>query len=91
MDKRLHLIIHGRVQMVTFRYSTRRKALGLGTTGWIKNNSDGTVEAVFEGSEEKLKEILEFCKKGPMFARVDKVEENWEEFTGEFDKFEIRY
>jgi len=77
--------------MVTFRYSTRRKASNLGITGWVRNNSDGTVEAVFEGFEEKLKKILEFCKKGPMFAKVIGLEENWEDFTGEFSGFEIRF
>ena len=70
MNKRLHLIIHGRVQMVAFRYSTRRKANSLGITGWVRNNSDGTVEAIFEGEEDKLKEILEYCHKGPMLAKV---------------------
>ena len=77
--------------MVAFRYSTRRRALGLGLTGWVKNNSDGTVEAVFEGSEDKIKEILEFCQKGPMFAKVTDIKENWEECKDEFNKFEIRY
>jgi acylphosphatase len=91
MNKRLHLIIHGRVQMVAFRYSTRRKAHSLGITGWVRNNSDGTVEAIFESSEEKLKEILEYCHKGPLFAKVTNLEEKWEEYKNEFDKFEIRY
>ena len=91
MNKRLHLIIHGRVQMVAFRYSTRRKALGLGITGWVRNNPDGTVEAIFEGEEDKLKEILEYCHKGPLFAKVTDLAEKWEEFKDEFNKFEIRY
>jgi len=91
MNKRLHLIIRGKVQGVFFRDNTRRRATSLEITGWIRNNSDGTVEAVFEGPEEKLKEILKICEQSPGSSQVDKVEKNWEVFTGEFNQFEIRH
>ena len=59
MNKRLHLIIHGKVQGVLFRDNTRKEAQSLGLTGWVKNNPDGTVEAMIEGEEDKLKDLFE--------------------------------
>ena len=88
--KRLHLLIHGRVQGINFRYYTRKKAVGLGLTGWVKNVNDD-VEVVAEGSEEKLKELIEFCQKGPLLAKVRDVKVKWEEYKREFKEFEIRY
>ncbi len=91
MKKKLHLIIHGKVQMVLFRSSTQEKAQSLELSGWVKNNSNGTVEAVFEGEEKNLKKILEFCKQGPSAAEVKEVKENWEDCQDEFEGFEIKY
>ena len=78
VKKKLHLIISGKVQGVFFRDSTTSKAKEFGVNGWVKNNSDGTVEALYEGEEENLKQLLEFCKKGPEMANVEKVEIKWE-------------
>ena len=89
--KRLHLIISGRVQMVGFRYSTKRTARSLGLTGWVRNNDDGAVEVMAEGEEEKLNQLLEFCKKGPLFAKVREVKIDWQDYQGEFEVFEIGY
>lgn len=89
--KRVHLTISGRVQTVGFRFSTKRLANKLGLTGWVKNNDDGTVEAVAEGEDEKLNQLLEFCKKGPFFAKVRDVKIEWQEFKREFEGFEIIY
>ena len=89
MKERLHIIIEGSVQGVLFRDSTKDKARELELTGWIKNNSDGTVEAIFEGEEKNLKKILEFCREGPAEAVVETVEEEWEDYTGEFETFDI--
>jgi len=91
MKKRLHLTVHGRVQGVVFRYSTRRIARELEITGFVKNLSDGTVEVIAEGEEENLKTLLEHCRKGPFFAKVIKVEEEWSEFIEEFKEFNIEY
>ena len=88
---RLHLYISGRVQGVFFRGRTQDEALRLGLTGWVKNLWDARVEAVFEGEEEKVKEMLKWCHKGPPAAHVTQVEEVWEEFKGELGGFEIRY
>ncbi|MCC7528064.1 MAG: acylphosphatase [Candidatus Melainabacteria bacterium] len=67
------LKIHGRVQGVFFRQSAREKARELGLSGWVKNMPDGTVEAVAAGPENVVNELIAWCKKGPAYARVDKV------------------
>lgn len=88
---RAHAFISGRVQGVFFRSTTRSKAKNLGISGWVKNLKDGRVEAVFEGEDDKVKEMLDFCHEGPSAAQVSDVEINWEEYQGEFSGFEIRY
>ena len=88
---RAHAIISGRVQGVFFRWETKRAAEEFGVFGWVRNKRDGTVEAVFEGSEQNVALILEWCKKGPPIAKVDRLEVNHEEYMGEFDSFEITY
>ena len=88
---RAHVIIHGLVQGVWFRASTKEKALQLGVGGWVRNLPDGGVEAVFEGGKKKVEEILGWCHKGPSGARVTKVELAWEPYEGEFKHFDVRY
>ncbi len=88
---RAHVIIDGRVQGVFFRYATREEANGLGVKGWVKNRRDGRVEAVFEGDESSVRKMVEWCHQGPPHAVVNKVDLNWEEFSGEFGGFDIRY
>jgi acylphosphatase len=91
MKKQVILKIYGRVQMVLYRDSARRRARKLGLVGWVMNEPDGTVKVVAEGEEEKLKEFIKWCYNGSMLARVEKVEVEWAEATGEFKKFEIKY
>ena len=91
MNKRYHLIISGRVQGVFFRAFVKKAATLLGLTGFVRNKPDGTVEAVVEGTSEKLHELLEHCKKGPIAARVDAVEKKEEKATGEFIGFVVKY
>ena len=88
--KRVHLIIKGHVQGIDFRYNTREKAESLGLNGWIRNTPNRAVEAVFEGPEEMINEIIEFCKKGTIGSRVTDVKINKEPVEG-LNKFEIRY
>jgi len=90
-EKRLHAFISGRVQGVGFRAFTERKANLYGLSGWVRNLPDGRVEVVAEGDEILLKEFLKDLKKGPPLARVDHIEVHWEEPTGEFFDFTIRY
>jgi len=86
---RAHVWISGRVQGVFFRAHTKEVAEKLGLTGWVRNLPDGRVEAVFEGEEDAVKEAIEWCKRGPPLARVEKVEVRYEDPTGEFRDFRI--
>lgn len=88
---RAHVFISGRVQGVFFRANTKRVADELGVKGWVRNLPDGRVEAVFEGEEDAVKKIVEWCHRGPPAARVDRVEVKYEEYKGEFEDFTIRY
>jgi len=67
------------------------EAKQLGVTGWVRNISDGRVEAIFEGEQENVKALIEFCKRGPPGARVTNVDIIWESYTGEFRNFEVKY
>jgi acylphosphatase len=87
--KRMHVYISGRVQGVFFRAYTQETAQSLNLAGWVRNLSDGRVEAVFEGKDENLSAILDWCGKGPPYAVVHDVDA-WEESpTGEFHDFRI--
>jgi len=77
------------VQGVFFRYETQSVAKRLGLVGWVRNRLDGSVEVLAEGEKEKLEELLKWCHQGPPLARVDSVQINWEEPTGEFKDFRI--
>lgn len=88
---RAHVIVSGLVQGVFFRANTRDKAKKLVVKGWVKNRSDGKVEALFEGEEGAVKAMIEFCKKGPPSAIVEKVEVKWEKYGGEYKDFTIKY
>lgn len=87
---RAHLWITGRVQGVNYRYYTRSEALRLNLTGWVRNLWDGRVEAVFEGEEEAVRKILEWCHVGPPAAQVIDVEIVWEPPSDGFSDFDIR-
>lgn len=89
--ERVNIIVFGDVQAVGYRFTAIEIARDLGLTGWVKNNSDGSVEIVAEGEEEKLKDLISWTRKGPPFAKVDKVQFDWEEATGEFSSFDVRY
>ncbi len=89
--KRVHAIVHGRVQGVGFRYSTIRTAQDLDLTGWVANRRDGTVEAVAEGPREALKKLVGFLHQGPPSAMVTNVDIKWKSPTDEFAGFRTRY
>jgi acylphosphatase len=85
---RVHVFVNGRVQGVFFRQKTKQKAERLGVTGWVRNLTDGRVEAVFEGEETVVKALEEYCHQGPTSAIVTHVESIWEPYRGEFSYFE---
>lgn len=89
--KRMHVYVSGRVQGVFFRAETQRAANGLRLTGWVRNMSDGRVEALFEGEDQDVDKMLEWCRVGPPAARVKEVLMEEETYLGEFNTFSIRY
>jgi acylphosphatase len=88
---RAHVFVSGRVQGVNFRWYTQRKAQDLNLTGWVRNLWDGRVEAIFEGQEKAVRAAVAWCHTGAPSARVDNVEVNYEEPTGEFNRFRITW
>ncbi|PKD43420.1 acylphosphatase [Rhodohalobacter barkolensis] len=72
--KEMKLLISGRVQGVGFRHFTRTNAGELGLKGWVRNLNNGDVEALLQGPENKLSEMIEKLKNGPLPARVDQIE-----------------
>ncbi len=66
--------MHGFVQGVGFRYAVERAARSRGVAGWVRNRPDGTVEAAFEGEPEDVEALVDFCRKGPRGAEVERVE-----------------
>ena len=90
-SERLHAVIYGEVQGVFFRAHTQQKATELGLTGWVMNLSNGNVEVVAEGGKEPLERLLGWLQTGPQAATVKKVEKEWQDATGEFSGFEVRY
>jgi acylphosphatase len=87
--KRVRVLVRGRVQGVFFRAEARERARSLGVAGWIRNAGDGSVEAVFEGADEQVDSLVEWCRRGPAGARVDEVEAVSEEPVGEVG-FQVR-
>jgi acylphosphatase len=86
---RSRVVVHGRVQGVFFRDSTRRRASQLGVTGWVCNRSDGTVEAVFEGSAGAVSSMVDWARQGPRGADVERVDERSESPEG-LTGFDVR-
>ncbi|MDQ4108025.1 MAG: acylphosphatase [Actinomycetota bacterium] len=80
--RRVRARISGRVQGVFFRASCADRAKALGLSGWVRNASDGGVEAVFEGEDAGVESMLAWCRKGPPYAEVDRVEVLEEDPTG---------
>jgi acylphosphatase len=79
---RRRVVVHGRVQGVFFRDTTRRRAAERGVAGWVRNRHDGAVEAVFEGEPEAVESMVRFAHEGPRGADVERVEVTEEEPEG---------
>ncbi|MDX1617300.1 MAG: acylphosphatase [Balneolaceae bacterium] len=89
--KRAHIFLEGRVQGVGFRHFTKTNAQKIGVGGWVKNLPDGRVEAVFEGAEEDVEQMVELVRQGPRSSRVADMDVEWTEPKGDFDGFRVRY
>ena len=87
---RAHVWVSGRVQGVFFREETRRAAERLNVKGWVRNRSDGTVEALFEGTQQAVDAAIAWCRKGSSRAEVADVQVSWEAYVGDFDAFSIK-
>jgi acylphosphatase len=79
---RRRVVVRGFVQGVFFRDTVRRRATAVGVSGWVRNNPDGSVEAVFEGAEDAVARLVDLCREGPRGARVDAIEVYEEEAEG---------
>ena len=86
---RRHVVVHGNVQGVFFRDSTRDEAERRGVAGWVRNRSDGTVEAVFEGDSGAVEALVEFARSGPSRADVERVDVDEEQPEG-LERFDVR-
>ena len=91
MKVRAHAIIHGQVQGVLFRARVQELALNLGISGWVKNVEDTFVEVTMEGEESDVEKLIDFCKSGPIGARVLNFKLEYQEFKNEFKDFKIIY
>ena len=86
--KTLHLVMHGRVQGVWYRDSMRREAVRLGVCGWVRNRSDGAVEAMLQGESVAVDALLTWAHRGPPLAQVERVDVAPGE--GGYTGFEVR-
>jgi len=84
-------LVSGIVQGVSFRSSVRNRATLLDLKGYVKNLDSNDVEAIIEGEDKNVDDLIEFCKKGPLLARVENIKINEEEYKNEFKEFEIRH
>ena len=89
MNMCVHVVVHGIVQGVNFRYATRRTAHSLLVMGWVRNRPDGTVEVLAEGPRPQLERLVGFLRRGPSSARVESLDLEWRQATGAFVSFDI--
>jgi len=89
--KAVHIIVHGFVQGVGFRYFTQKIAQRLGVVGWVKNRHDETVEIWAEDHEGTLQQFIAFIKEGPAHSQVEQLELQWAPASGKYQNFYIQY
>lgn len=87
--KRATVCFKGRVQGVWFRAYTKQQADLQQVCGWVRNRPDGSVEALFEGTDVAIKAVIAACKEGPPSALVEETELLWQSATGEFSRFDV--
>jgi acylphosphatase len=88
--KQAHLIISGYVQGVWYRKFVKTNAVKLGITGWVRNITNGKVEAIIQGEEKPIEQLIKMCRVGPQFAEVKNVDVEWEVVEEKFEEFVIR-
>ncbi len=90
MSRCLHIIVKGRVQGVYFRAYTQKQAVKLNLSGFVRNLGDGDVEIVASGEPDALRQLVSWCHKGPVLAKVSQVIANPHDSGEMFEGFEIR-
>lgn len=90
MARTVHCLVRGVVQGVGFRYYTLDQANARNLTGWVKNRSDGSVEAMIEGADDDVEWMLKWLARGPMSASVRSLDTQ-ERSPQNFKRFEITY
>jgi acylphosphatase len=88
---RVHIVVKGKVQGVYFRQNAQRVCNDYGVTGWVLNMDDGSVEAILEGDKNSVEDAIRWFKMGPPNAHVEKIELNYDRYSGEFKDFKISY
>ena len=83
MPASYRFVVSGRVQGVGFRWGVTSRARSLGLGGWVRNLTDGRVEAVLEGPRDRVEAVVDWCRRGPPGARVEAVETAEEQPAGE--------
>lgn len=91
MKIRASVIVKGLVQGVSFRHYTQQAAIRNNITGWVRNLDDGSVAGCFEGEENDVRTLIDWCRMGPEWARVDEVLVENEPYIGEFRGFNVRF
>ncbi len=89
--KRVRAVFRGRVQGVFFRANTKEFADAAGVSGWVRNMSDGGVEAVFEGEDRIVDDVIRRCREDQPHAHVEEVHLTLETYKGEFKDFSVRH
>ncbi|MDT8318796.1 MAG: acylphosphatase [bacterium] len=85
------ILVSGRVQGVFYRATTRETALSHHLTGWVRNLSDGRVEAMLEGEKGNIEKVIEWCRSGPSAAAPSDLEIKWLKYSGSYNDFRLRY
>lgn len=89
MNRRVHIVVSGKVQGVFFRSQIKKLAEELRLHGYVKNVDKDKMEAIFEGEDNAVERVLEFCKDGPEEAEVAAIVIDEEQYLGEFKDFSI--
>jgi acylphosphatase len=90
MKARAEVTFKGKVQGVHFRDYARRFSRRRSVNGWVKNLSNGTVQAIFEGEKENIEEVIRLLREEHPFAQVDKIDLIWSTCKDEYERFDIK-
>ena len=87
----VHVMIHGTVQGVWFRANTEKQALKRDLVGWVRNTVNGEVEAVFQGDDDVVEDMIKWCRRGSPLSKVEKVEKTEMKIDDSLQSFKVRY